>query len=47
MSRLDTPARVTVKPGMNVYTGLAALSALSTLAALGYAIWQYRVLLGS
>jgi len=41
MSRLDSPARMTVKPGVNVYTGLAALSCLATLAALVYALVQY------
>ncbi len=46
MSRLDAPARVTVKPGINVYTGLAVLSALSTLGALVYAILRYRELIG-
>ena len=41
MTRLDTPTRVTVRPTVNVYTGLAALSMLVTLAALIFMILQY------
>lgn len=46
MSRLDSPARMTVKAGVNIYTGLAALSCLATLAALVYAVMQYMVIKG-
>lgn len=38
MSRINTPPAVTVKPAVNVYTGLAALSALAMLFAMVYAI---------
>jgi len=44
MSRLETPARVTVKAGVNVYTGMAVLSFLATAAALVYAIMRYTEL---
>jgi hypothetical protein len=46
MSRLDAPSRVTVRPSVNVYTGLAALSCLATLAALVYAFLQYSKIQG-
>jgi hypothetical protein len=41
MTRLDSPTRVTVRPTVNVYTGLTALSMLATLAALIYMVMQY------
>jgi len=41
MTRLDTPTRVTVRPTINVYTGLTALSMLATLAALIYMIMRF------
>ena len=41
MSRLDAPNRLTVKPGINVYTGLALLSCLVTLAAFVFATMQF------
>ena len=44
MSRLDAPARMTVKPGVNIYTGLAGVSCIATLAALIYAVLQYMKL---
>ena len=34
-------SRGSVKPGMNVYTALAAISFLITACALGYAVWIY------
>ena len=46
MSRLDTSGRVTVKPGVNVFTGVAAISALAMLLAAGLAVWQYLQLQG-
>jgi len=39
MTRLDSPNRVTVKPAINVYSGLAVLSFLAIASALGYAIY--------
>ena len=45
MSRVDTPpARMTIRPSINVYTGLAFLSFLFTLAACGYTYWVYTVI---
>lgn len=41
MSRLDTSGRVTVKPGVNVFTGLAAISATAMLVAAVLAVMQY------
>ena len=41
MTRLDAPARVTVRPTVNVYTGLTALSMLVTLVALVLLVAQY------
>lgn len=41
MTRLDSPSRLTVKPGVNVYTGLAVLSFIATAAAFAYALMQY------
>ncbi len=39
MTRLDTPSRITVKPAVNVYSGLAVLSFIAVASALGYAIY--------
>ena len=41
MSRLDTMSRGSVKPGINVYTALAAIGFLITACATGYAVWLY------
>jgi len=41
MTRLDSPSRLTVKPSVNVYTGLAALAFLATAAAFIFALMKY------
>ncbi len=46
MSRMDGPARITVKPQPNVYSALAFVSMVATLAALVYVFLQYRALVG-
>ena len=46
MSRLDTSGRVTVKPGANVFTGLALISAVAMLLAAALAVMQYMQLQG-
>jgi hypothetical protein len=46
MSRMDTGTRITVKPVSNVYTAMAFISTLSTLAALIYFFLQYKALVG-
>ncbi len=46
MSRMDGPARITVKPQPNVYTTLAFISMVATLAALVYVFLQYKALVG-
>ncbi len=46
MSRMDGPTRITVKPQPNVYTALAFVSMVGTLAALVYVFLQYRALVG-
>ena len=45
MSRMDTPARITIKPQANVYTALAIIGALTTLGALIYLAYQYKMLI--
>jgi len=44
MSRLDPMNRGSVKPQLNVYTALAAISFLITASAMGYVIWLYTKL---
>ncbi|HTV47454.1 MAG TPA: hypothetical protein VMG59_03315 [Phycisphaerae bacterium] len=44
MSRAS--ARIHVKPQPNIYTALAAVGTLATLAALIYAVMQYKALIG-
>lgn len=46
MSPVDAPARMTVRPGVNVYTGLACLSCLATLAALVFTVLQFMKVQG-
>lgn len=46
MTRLNTPGRVAFRPVNNVYTGLAAIGALATLAAAVVAVIQWIRLLG-
>lgn len=46
MTRFDPGSRITVKPMSNVYTALAMIAALSTLAALIYFIVIYNRVLG-
>ncbi len=46
MTRMNTPGRVAVRPVNNIYTGLAAIGALATLAAAAVAVIQWIHLLG-
>ena len=44
MSRLNAPGTLVVKPQNNVYTGLACLSFLATVAALVYVVVRAKSL---
>lgn len=44
MSRMNTPGVIYVRPTNNIYTGLAFISMLVTLVALGYVAWRFNLL---
>jgi hypothetical protein len=46
MSSGSPRSRISVKPQPNVYTALALIGMLATLAALIYVVYQYKVLVG-
>lgn len=46
MSRMDGPTRITVRPQANIYTALAFISMLATLAALVDVFLQWKTLIG-
>ncbi len=46
MSRVSPPGRVSVRPQPNVYTALALIGTLTTLAALIFVLIKYRSMIG-
>jgi hypothetical protein len=46
MSRVTTPARITVRPQPNIYTSLAIIGFLATLASLIYIAVEYKAMIG-
>ncbi len=46
MSRVNSPARITVRPQPNVYTALAVIGFLATLGSLIYMLAEYKTMIG-
>ncbi|MGC8624033.1 MAG: hypothetical protein ACP5VQ_02050 [Phycisphaerae bacterium] len=46
MSRVNPPARITVRPQPNVYTALAIIAFLATLSSLIYMAIEYKTMIG-
>lgn len=46
MSRVNPPARITVRPQPNVYTTLAIIGFFATLGSLIYIAIEYKTMIG-
>ena len=46
MSRVNPPARITVRPQPNVYSALAIIAFLATLGSLIYMAIEYKTMIG-